>query len=156
MPTDYQGAILHLTAAGVSVLLDVTDGRLPAIIHWGAELPALTAEHAQALVTASVPVTGSNTVDLPPRPSLVPGQASGWTGRPGLRGSFDGAGWSPKFHTRTLALNGAPITGYVLLQCRGSRCQRHGRRRATASGPDVGTTSRRPAPQPCKDNQPPG
>ena len=82
MPTDYQGAILHLTAAGVSVLLDVTDGRLPAIIHWGAELPALTAEHAQALVTASVPVTGSNTVDLPPRPSLVPGQASGWTGRP--------------------------------------------------------------------------
>ncbi|MBT2539029.1 alpha-galactosidase [Arthrobacter sp. ISL-69] len=113
MPTDSQGAILQLTAAGVSVLIDATDGQLPAVVHWGAELPALTAEQAQALVGASVPVTGSNTVDLPPRPSLLPGQHGGWTGRPGLRGSFDGVGWSTKFRTDTVSLNGTPVTGFT-------------------------------------------
>ncbi len=35
MPTENPGAILHLTAAGVSVLIDATDGQLPAIVHWG-------------------------------------------------------------------------------------------------------------------------
>ncbi|WP_026554718.1 alpha-galactosidase [Arthrobacter sp. 35W] len=113
MPTDNQGAVLQLTAAGVTVLIDATDGQLPAIIHWGPEIPALTADQAQTMVQASVPVAGSNTVDLPPRPSLLPGQHSGWTGRPGLRGSFNGIGWSPKFRTRTLALNGTPATGFI-------------------------------------------
>ncbi|UVJ38112.1 alpha-galactosidase [Arthrobacter sp. CJ23] len=113
MSTDSQGAILQLTAAGVSVLVDATDGRLPAVVHWGAELPSLSAEQAGALVGASVPVTGSSTIDLPPRPGLLPGQESGWMGRPGLRGSFDGIGWSPKFHVHTVALNGAPVTGFA-------------------------------------------
>ena len=112
MPTDNQGAILQLTAAGVSILIDATDGQLPAIVHWGAALPALTDDQAVSVIAASVPVTGSNTVDLPPRPGLLPGQDSGWMGRPGLRGSFGGIGWSPKFRTRTLTLNGTPVTGY--------------------------------------------
>jgi alpha-galactosidase len=25
---------IHLTAAGVSVLLDVTEGRIPTVVHW--------------------------------------------------------------------------------------------------------------------------
>ncbi|CAN7323326.1 alpha-galactosidase [Arthrobacter sp. LjRoot78] len=113
MPTDNQGALLQLTAAGVTVLIDATAGQLPAIVHWGPALPALTADQARALLGASVPVAGSNTVDLPPRPGLLPGHHSGWTGRPGLRGSFDGAGWSPKFRTQTVALNGTPVTGFT-------------------------------------------
>jgi len=113
MPTDSQGAILQLTAAGVSVLIDATDGQLPAIVYWGAELPALTADQSQALLGAGVPVTGSGTLDLPPRPSLLPGQHSGWTGRPGLRGSFDGIGWSPKFRNPTMTLNGTAVTGFT-------------------------------------------
>jgi alpha-galactosidase len=40
MPTDSQGAILQLTAAGVSVLIDARGGQLPAIVHWGSGLPA--------------------------------------------------------------------------------------------------------------------
>ncbi|HEY9357198.1 MAG TPA: alpha-galactosidase [Arthrobacter sp.] len=113
MPADNQGAILHLTAAGVSVLIDATGGQLPAIVHWGAALPALTGDQAETMITASVPVTGSNTVDLPPRPGLLPGQHSGWTGRPGLRGSFDGTGWSPKFHVNNLTLNDTAVTGFT-------------------------------------------
>lgn len=113
MSTESQDAILQLTAAGVTVLIDATAGRLPAIVHWGTELPVLTAGQAEALIAASVPVTGSNTVDLPPRPTLLPGQHSGWTGRPGLKGSFAGIGWSPRFSTRTLTLDGAALSGFT-------------------------------------------
>ncbi len=113
MPTDSQDAILQLTAAGVTVLIDAAEGQLPAIVHWGPELPVLTEDQAETLIAASVPVTGSNTVELPPRPGLLPGQHSGWTGRPGLRGSFAGTGWSPKFRTRSLTLDGTAIRGFT-------------------------------------------
>lgn len=114
MPTENPGAILHLTAAGVSVLIDATDGQLPAIVHWGEQLPAFTAEEARTMVAASIPVTGSSTIDIPPRPGLLPGQDSGWLGRPGLRGSFDGmGGWSPKFRVHTVTLNGLPVIGFA-------------------------------------------
>lgn len=115
-PTDSQGvpsAILQLTAAGVSVVIDATEGRLPAIVHWGAELAGLTARHAETLVGATTPVAGSSTADLPPRPTVLPEHHSGWPGRPGLRGSFDGVGWSPRFLTRTITLNEVPVTGFI-------------------------------------------
>ncbi|BCW06279.1 alpha-galactosidase [Arthrobacter sp. NtRootA1] len=113
MPTDNEGAILHLAAAGVSVLIDATGGQLPAIVHWGDQLPALTAEEARKMVEASVPVAGSSTIDVPPRPGLLPGQDSGWMGRPGLRGSFDGVGWSPKFQVHKVTFNDSPAIGFV-------------------------------------------
>jgi alpha-galactosidase len=113
MPNGCPDAILQLTADGVSVVVDATNGQLPAIVHWGPSLPALTAEQAQALVAASVPVTGSSSADLPPRPGLLPGQYNGWTGRPGLHGSFEGVGWSPKFRTSSLTLNGTPVTEFT-------------------------------------------
>ena len=113
MPSQNPGAILHLTAGGVSVVLDATNGQLPAILHWGGQLPVLTAEEARTMVGACTPVTGSSTIGVPPRPGLMPGQDSGWLGRPGLRGSFDGIGWSPKFRVHTVDLNGVPVTGFA-------------------------------------------
>jgi alpha-galactosidase len=113
MPIDNQGGIVHLSAAGVSVLIDATSGQLPAIVHWGNELPALTSEQAHDTVRATVPVAGSSTIDVPPRPGLLPMQDSGWMGRPGLRGSFQGIGWSPKFVAHGLTFNGAPVTDYA-------------------------------------------
>src|SRR5512132_1746666 len=53
---DRPDATVALTAAGVTVLIDAGGGRLPAIVHWGHELPALDAAQAAALVAASVPV----------------------------------------------------------------------------------------------------
>ena len=113
MPSTSQDIILQLTAAGVTLVIDATSGHLPAITYWGPELPELTAQQARNLVEASIPVTGSSTADQPPRPGLLPGHHSGWTGRPGLRGSFAGVGWSPKFSTRTLTLDGADLTGFT-------------------------------------------
>ena len=37
-------ALIHLRAGGVSLVLDSSDGRLPAVLHWGADLGELDAE----------------------------------------------------------------------------------------------------------------
>jgi alpha-galactosidase len=104
-------ATVTLTAAGVTVLIDAGGGRLPAIVHWGRELPAPDAGEAAALVAASVPVVGPNNVERPPRVALLPEHHTGWGGRPGLRGSFAGRGWSPAFATRSVSLDGRAVSG---------------------------------------------
>ncbi|WP_422116737.1 alpha-galactosidase [Brachybacterium sp. UNK5269] len=102
---------IHLSAAGVSVVLDVTDGRLPAIAHWGAALGALGPEGLDAVCEAAVEPVANNAVDVPVRIGIIPQQSDGWIGRPGLSGSRpDGSGWAPRLHTRTLALNELPVT----------------------------------------------
>jgi alpha-galactosidase len=104
--------LVALTAAGVTVLVDVGSAQLPAITYWGPELPGLDAAQAEALATAAVAVPGSNDVEPRPRVALVPEHRTGWTGRPGLSGSFEGAGWSPAFSTTAVTLDGVPVTGF--------------------------------------------
>jgi alpha-galactosidase len=106
-------ATVTLTAAGVTALADVTAGGLPVITYWGPELPALNAEQAAALVSASVTVVGSNNIEPAPRVAILPEHHTGWTGRPGLRGSFAGMGWSPAFRTGSVTVDGAPVIGFV-------------------------------------------
>jgi alpha-galactosidase len=88
---------VHLRAAGVSVLVDVRHGALPAIVHWGADLGALSANDARALAEANIAPLVNNVVDEPVRVALVPEHRTGWMGRPGLSGSRAGRDWSPKF-----------------------------------------------------------
>ena len=100
---------VHLAASGVSVLLDVTDGRVPAIAHWGR---ALGPEGMDALCEATVPPVPQNLVDVPVRVGLLPQVSDGWLGRPGLAGSRpDGSGWTPRLITRGLRVDGTPLTG---------------------------------------------
>ena len=109
----YADATVALTAAGVTVLIDGAAGRLPAVVHWGPELSDLDAGQAGALVGGSVPVVGSNNAALAPRVAVLPEHHTGWTGRPGLRGSFAGRGWSPAFATRSIALDGEEVAGFA-------------------------------------------
>jgi alpha-galactosidase len=102
-----------LTAAGVTVLIDASSGRLPAILHWGHGLPSLDGEQAAALAGASVPVVGSNNIEPVPRVAVLPEHHTGWSGRPGLRGSFTGRAWSPAFTTRSITLDGNEVAGHV-------------------------------------------
>src|SRR5699024_7434931 len=111
-----QGAThrFHLTASGVSVVLDVTDGRSPAIVHWGTSLGepgALGADGLDALCTAAVDAVPPNAVDVPVRVGIIPQQADGWIGRPGLTGTRpDGSGWAPRLITESITLNALPVT----------------------------------------------
>jgi alpha-galactosidase len=100
---------LSLTESDVTVVLDVTGGRLPALAHWGAGLGPLSAVDATALADAGVEPTGPNMVDDPVRLSLLPEHWTGWVGRPGLSGSRRGAGWSPKFTTTALRVDGTAV-----------------------------------------------
>jgi alpha-galactosidase len=108
-----EGAVVALTAAGVTVLIDASADGLPVIAHWGHELPDLDAAQAQAIIVAAAPVAGTNTLEPRPRVAVLPEHCTGWTGRPGLSGSFAGVGWSPAFATTQLSVDAAPAAGFV-------------------------------------------
>jgi alpha-galactosidase len=76
--------IIALAADGVTVLIDLGGAGLPVIAYWGPELSGLEPEHR-----------------------------TGWTGRPGLRGSYAGIGWSPAFAVISVALDGAAVRGFA-------------------------------------------
>ncbi len=78
--------IHHLRAAGSSLVLDARGTRLPAIVHWGADLGDLDDTALAALADALVPAVGPSSIDEPLRLSLLPSLAEGWSGHPALRG----------------------------------------------------------------------
>jgi hypothetical protein len=48
---------------GIGLVLDLTDGHLPAVVHWGADLGDPTAEDAAALMRAGTVPTVRNGID---------------------------------------------------------------------------------------------
>jgi alpha-galactosidase len=104
---------IALTADGVTVLVDVGDAGLPVVAYWGPELPGLDAGQAAAIIDAGVMVAGSNNLEPHPRVAVLPEHRTGWTGRPGLRGSFAGIGWSPAFAVTSVTLDGAAVRGFA-------------------------------------------
>jgi alpha-galactosidase len=100
--------LLHLRAGGVSLVLDCRGPSLPAVLHWGRDLGATTDADLQALAVTAVPPVVSSMPDVPELVSVVPSQAQGWMGLPGLVGSRDdGSDWSPAFTLSDVALSGA-------------------------------------------------
>ena len=107
---------IALQAGDVALVLDSTDGRLPAVVHWGAALPGLDAATVDALVLAWQPAQLPNAPDIPVRLSLVPEARTGWTGRPGLTGSRnDGTAWSPDWRVVEVLVDGEPVEEGVTL-----------------------------------------
>lgn len=102
---------IHLTAGGVSVLLDVRGGLLPSIAHWGTALGDLSDDDARAIVLGGVPPQAANTVDEPVRVAVLPEQRTGWLGRPGLSGSRDGRAWSPWFRVVSVQASAGDPSG---------------------------------------------
>lgn len=101
-------ALVHLTAAGVSLVLDCTDGRLPAVVHWGAALGELSPDDLAALVESGREPVVSNAVDEPIRLAVLPEPHAGWSGKPGISGHRDGNDWSPRFTTTSLRVDHGP------------------------------------------------
>ena len=100
-------AFVHLSSAGVSLLLDVTAGRLPAVLHWGSALGSPTLDDVRALADAAVPPYVDNGMDEPVRLAILPEHHAGWSGKPGVGGHRpDGADWSPRFTVDALAVSG--------------------------------------------------
>nr|BFE72724.1 hypothetical protein GCM10020092_060250 [Actinoplanes digitatis] len=109
-----EGSTVALTSAGVTVLIDASGGRLPAIVYWGPALASLDEAQAAALAAAAVPVArlqrpgaaaadrpaagAPHRLDRPPRPQRL------------LRRAL---GWSPAFRSTSVTVDGEPACGYV-------------------------------------------
>jgi alpha-galactosidase len=102
--------LVHLTAGGVSLVLDCRDDALPAVVHWGAALGPLDNDALTALADADVAPVSPNEMDDPVRLSVLPEPHRGWSGRPGLAGHRDGADWSPAFTVTSLAVTDTAVT----------------------------------------------
>jgi alpha-galactosidase len=102
--------LVHLTAGGVSLVLDCRDDALPAVVHWGAALGPLDTDALRALADADVAPVAPNEMDDPVRLSVLPEPHRGWSGRPGLAGHRAGADWSPAFTVTALAVTDAAVT----------------------------------------------
>jgi alpha-galactosidase len=109
--SEHVDVCVSLRTEGVSILVDLTGGRLPALVHWGADLGDQAHSDAAALIDTGVPPKGSNLTDEPVRLSLLPEHWTGWVGRPGITGSRAGQAWSPQFTTTSLMINGQPAEG---------------------------------------------
>ncbi len=79
-------SLVHLEAHSRSLILDITDGAVPSVVHWGSpiNLEGSTAwdRAIRAVVSRQNPPA---TLDAPWQVSLSPQEGDGWSGRPGLQ-----------------------------------------------------------------------
>lgn len=76
--------IHHLRAAGVSVVVDSRGAKVPILVHWGADLGALTQNELAAFADAGVPAVAPSSIDVPFRHRLLPSIVDGWSGMPAV------------------------------------------------------------------------
>ncbi|WP_442906422.1 alpha-galactosidase [Kineococcus sp. NBC_00420] len=91
------GRVLHLRTAGVSLVVDLHATSTPTLVHWGADLGDLSEAALADLVTSGRTARANNDLDVPQPTRLLPEQAWGWNGRPGLSGHRAGTAWSTRF-----------------------------------------------------------
>lgn len=92
-----QRRIFQLRDGGTSLVVDPTTPGLPTIVHWGDDLGDLDQADLDGLALAAVPQRVSGGLDVPARLTLLPLDADGWLGTPGLEGHRDGRVFSPSF-----------------------------------------------------------
>ncbi|MBL0886434.1 alpha-galactosidase [Myceligenerans indicum] len=100
MPQPEHSGVLHLRGGGTSVVLATGTADLPVVVWWGEDLGASSRSTLSDLVTAAIPQRVSGGLDVPVPMSIVPGQAAGWFGTPGLSGHRSGRTFSPRLVTR--------------------------------------------------------
>jgi alpha-galactosidase len=82
---------------GVAVVVAHPEVGLPLVLHWGQDLGELSSADLQALDSATSRQTAPGTLDAAWRPSLLPQESDGWSGRPGLLVVADGVALYPRW-----------------------------------------------------------
>ena len=98
------GDTVHLRAPGVSLVVAVGGGRLPRVLHWGADLGDLDAAGLAALVVASAEPRVNGELDDRYPVAVLPEHSYGWMHTPGLTGHRDGRDHSTRFTTTRVDL----------------------------------------------------
>lgn len=97
MGVESEETIVHLRRGETSVVVDLGEGRLPRVLHWGSDLGELSAGELAQLRTITRPTVGDSAVTYPQPVPVVPQLAEGWLGRPGIAGNRDGRAFAPLF-----------------------------------------------------------
>ena len=100
-------SLVHLRAAGCSLLLDARGPGPVTVPHWGADLGAdLDQDTLAALAGGTVTAVPRGGQDEPVPVGLLPAYAAGDPGRPGLLGSRAGRDFSPLFGAPAVEVSG--------------------------------------------------
>ena len=86
--------IVNLRAAGVSLVIDLRPP-VPVVLHWGADLGALSESAKEALSATRGTAQLNNAPDEPREFSLLPTEFEGWSGVPAIAGHRAGAATTP-------------------------------------------------------------
>jgi alpha-galactosidase len=95
----------HLRAAGVSLILDLTDS-IPSVLHWGPDLGELSDGDFEALRLTGETALLHNAPDVARRFPLLAGERNDWVGVPGFSGHRSGRATTPR-----PVLTGVSVTG---------------------------------------------
>lgn len=101
MHTSGSSDLIHLRAAGTSLVLDLSGATLPRVVHWGADL-GVDAD-LRALRHGLRPQPIGFSIDRPVEVAVLPEQSAGWLGTPGLVGNRGGADFSTAFRVHEVA-----------------------------------------------------
>ncbi|WP_434810540.1 alpha-galactosidase [Microbacterium sp. bgisy189] len=102
--------LLHLHRDGISLLVDARRDDLPRVLHWG---PSLGSPDAAALETTADALDRQSapaTLDAAWQLTLLPAEADGWAGRPGLQLRRDGRQLRTRWHRGTLTADATSLT----------------------------------------------
>jgi alpha-galactosidase len=89
--------VIHLQAGETSIVVLLSENRLPRILHWGEALGDTTSAVLQAIFETAVPGIGDSAVTYPQPVPVLPQIAEGWLGRPGLVADREGKHWAALF-----------------------------------------------------------
>ena len=78
--------VIHLSRAGVSLVLGRDDAGIPAVLHWGAALGELDDAALAGLLAARRPGVSRSSYDVSRTTGLVPDGTRGFSGTPALEG----------------------------------------------------------------------
>jgi len=92
---DGDEAVSILRAAGVAFAIDAS-GRLPRVLHWGADSGVLSAAALADLRDTADPAVLNNAPDVPRLFTTWPTEADGWSGTAAQRGHAQGTATTPR------------------------------------------------------------
>ncbi|GAB2686213.1 alpha-galactosidase [Thalassiella azotivora] len=101
-PASEQPRVVTLRAAGTALVLDVAGPDLPRVLHWGADLPDGADDGPDGplgLLAAGAPPVPHSALDEPWTLTLLPSEADGWSGTPGVEVHRAGCGAPPRWVT---------------------------------------------------------
>jgi alpha-galactosidase len=88
---------LALRTQGTALVLEHTPDGLPVVLHWGADLGALTDADLDALSRAVSRQSAPGTLDAAWQLSILPQESDGWAGRPGILVTRDSSPLFPRW-----------------------------------------------------------